>query len=323
MLYATQDRYGGPEVIGLREGPKPEPKAGEVLIRIGAAALTLADTAFRKADPFIVRFFAGLLAPKNLVHGSDFAGTVEAVGAGVSRFQPGDRVYGAMGSAPGAHSEYIAVPETTPIVRTPDKLSDAEAAGLSYSFLTAMPFLRDEAQLRPGQRILINGASGSVGLCAVQLARHMGAHVTAVCSGRNAEFVRGYGADQVIDYTAEDFTAAASAYDVIFDAVGKSSFRRSAPALTPTGIYLTTVPSLAILGPMLFRRDPARKRGRLATTGLRPHAAKIADLTLLNNMVAQGALRPAVDRTFPLTDIVAAHRYVDTERKRGDVLIVM
>lgn len=242
MLQASQDRYGGPEVITLREVPKPVPKANELLIRVHAASLTLADTAFRKADPFIVRFFGGLLAPRNLVHGSDFSGVVEATGEAVTRFSVGDAVYGA---AAGAHGEYIALAEDAAIVRKPETLSHVQAAGLSYSFLTAMPFLRDEARLQPGQSILINGASGSVGIVAVQLARHFGAHVTGVCSGRNAAFVTSWGADRVIDYSREDFAADSGAYDVIFDAVGKSSFAHARPALKPQGIYLTTVPSLA------------------------------------------------------------------------------
>jgi NADPH:quinone reductase-like Zn-dependent oxidoreductase len=321
MLQASQDRYGGSEVITLREVPKPVPKANEVLIRVHAASLTLADTAFRKADPFIVRFFGGLLAPRNLVHGSDFSGVIEAaVGAGVSRFGVGDAVYGATA---GAHGEYISVAEDAAIVRKPETLSHVEAAGLSYSFLTAMPFLRDEAKLLRGQSILINGASGSIGIVAVQLARHLGAHVTGVCSGRNTAFVKSWGADRVIDYSSEDFAAETEAYDVIFDAVGKSSFAHAKPALKPHGIYLTTVPSLAILWVMLRTRKSPGKRGKLATTGLRPAAAKIPDLDLLNQLVADGAVRPVIDRTFPLSDIVDAHRYVDTERKRGDVVITI
>jgi NADPH:quinone reductase-like Zn-dependent oxidoreductase len=323
MLQAIQDRYGGPEVVFVRETPRPEPKPGEVRIKVSAAALTLADTAFRKADPFIVRFMGGLFRPRNLVHGSDFAGTVDAVGEGVTRFRPGERVYGATILGVGAHAECICLPETGAFVRTPDALDDVGAAGLSYSFLTAMPFLRDEAKLQPGQSILINGASGSVGAMAVQLARHFGADVTGVCSRRNLDFVRALGAQHVIDYAAEDFTAARNRYDVIFDAVGKSSFHRCEPALTERGIYLTTVPTLGILVPMLLRRDPTRKRGKLATTGLRPEAQKIGDLEALNTLIAEGAVRPVLDRAFPLSDIVDAHRYVDTERKRGDVVIVM
>lgn len=322
MLQATQDRYGGPEVIELRAVPRPTPHTNDVLIRLEAAALTLADTAFRKADPFIVRFFGGLFRPKRgLVHGAEFAGVVEAVGSAVTRVKPGDAVFGATGTALGAHAEYLMMAEDAAFIHRPADLDPVGAAGLAYSFLTAMPFLRDEGQLKAGQRIAIYGASSSIGLTAVQLARHMGAHVTAICSGRNAGLVREAGAHEVIDRRSEDFVDRGVAYDVIFDAVGKRSFAACRKALTPAGIYLTTVPSFAILGAMLFHRRPDRQRGRLATTGLRSSAAKVADLALIEGLVASGALRPIIDRVFPLAEIVEAHRYVDTQTKRGEVVI--
>ena len=317
MLQAAQDRYGGPEVVKLRDVQRPEPRACEVLVRVEAAAISPADTAFRAADPFIVRFFAGLIRPKNLVHGSEFAGVIEAVGQGVTRFSPGDAVFGATGTELGTHAEYLRVKADGAIVPRPAHLDPVSAAGLAYSFLTAMPFLRDEAKSQPGQRILINGGSSAIGLCAIQLARHMGAEVTAVCSGPNADLVGSVGAQHVIDYTVEDFTAGRVAYDVIFDVVGKSSLGRCRPVLAPGGVYLTTVPSWHILWAML-----ARQPGRLATTGLRSAAAKRGDLALIGDLVASGALRPMIDRTYPLSEIVAAHRYVDTGRRRGDVVIV-
>jgi NADPH:quinone reductase-like Zn-dependent oxidoreductase len=183
-----------------------------------------------------------------------------------------------------------------------------------------MPFIRDEGQVKPGDRVLINGAASSVGAVAVQLARHLGAEVTAACSARNAELVRSLGADQVIDRARQDFTAATEAYDVIFDAVGKSSFGRCEAALKPGGIYLTTVPSLAILWHMLTKRRPG-KRGKLATTGLRPISAKLKDLAVLVELVEAGAVRAVTDRRFPLAEVAAAHRYVETERKAGDVVV--
>ncbi len=317
MLQAAQDRYGGPEVVELRQVARPEPRPGEVLVRIEAAAISPADTAFRQADPFIVRFFAGLIRPKNLVHGSEFAGVIESVGQGVTTFAPGDAVFGATGTELGAHAEYLRLKADGAIVPRPAHLDPVGAAALAYSFLTAMPFLRDEAKLRPGQRILINGGSSAIGLCAIQLARHMGAEVTAVCSGRNADLVRSVGAQHVIDYTVEDFTAGRVTYDVIFDAVGKSSFGLCRPILAAGGVYLTTVPSWHILWAMLTRQP-----GRLATTGLRSAAAKRDDLALIGDLVASGALRPVIDRTYRLSEIVEAHRYVDTGRRRGDVVIV-
>ena len=318
MRIATQARYGGPEVMLVREVPIPQPRASEVLVEMRAAALSLAECAFRKADPPIVRLFGGLFAPPhNRALGSEFSGVVAAVGEQVTDFQPGDAVFGATGAGLGAHAEYFLVDKWAAMIRRPAGLDHVEAAGLAYSFLTAMPFLRDEAKLRPGQHILINGAAGSVGLCAVQLARHMGARVTAVCGPRNVAFLQGLGVEAVIDYSRSDFTAARAVYDVIFDAVGKSSYRRCREALAPGGVYLTTVPSWAIVWAMLTRR-PAR----LATTGLRPAAAKRRDLALIEGLIRDGALRPMTDRVFSLADIAAAHAYVDLERKRGEVVIV-
>jgi NADPH:quinone reductase-like Zn-dependent oxidoreductase len=212
--------------------------------------------------------------------------------------------------------------EDEAIVVRPDGLDAGQGAGLSYGFLTAMPFIRDEGQVKPGDRVLINGAASSVGYPALQLARHFGAEVTAVCSGHNADLVRSLGADHVIDRTTYDFTTARDAYDVIFDAVGKSSFGRCKAALRPGGIYLTTVPSFAILWHMLTKRKPG-KRARLATTGLRPTSAKLADMQALCELVESGVVRAVTDKRYPLAQIAEAHRYVETERKAGDVIIEM
>lgn len=323
MKTATQERYGPPAVLMFREVPKPVPGIGEVLVRVHAVSATLVDTACCKADPFITRSFTGLFAPKNLILGGDISGVVEALGEGVTRFSRGDAIYGATVNGSGGNAEYVVVPESAGLVGKPENLDHGAAAGLSYSFLTALPFIRDEARLQPGQTILINGASGSIGIVAVQLAKHFGAEVTAVCSGRNSDFVRSFGADRVIDYTCEDLAAATGAFDVIFDAVGKSSYDRCKAALKPNGIYLTTVPTLAIVMQMLRPSNRRGKRGKLATTGLRPIAEKAKDLLLLNEMVTAGTVRPAVDRRYPFERIVEAYEYVETERKRGDVVLEM
>lgn len=322
MRIVTQSRYGGPEVLEIREVPRPAPGENEVLIRVEAFSVTLADCAFRKADPFIVRFFAGLFRPRNLVLGDNIGGVVEAVGAKVTRLAVGDAVFGSVGTNLGGAAEYVRLSEDEAIVARPDGLDAGQGAGLSYGYLTAMPFMRDEAQVKPGDKVLVNGAASSVGYPAVQLAKHFGAEVTAVCSGRNADLVRSLGADHVIDRSTEDFTTARGAYDVIFDAVGKSSFGRCKAALKPGGIYLTTVPSFAILWHMLTKRRPG-KRARLATTGLRPVAAKLADMEVLRELVVAGAVRAVTDKRFPLTQVAEAHRYVDTESKAGDVVVEM
>lgn len=327
MKAAMIDRYGAPDVLEVREVPKPIPQPGEVLIRVHASVATPSDCAFRSADPFIVRFFTGLTRPRMSIIGTALAGEVVEAGPGVTRLRAGDRVYGSSDVSAGTHAEFICLPEDGSLALMPPTIGFGEAAGISEGFLTAMPFLRDEAMLQPGQRLLVNGASGCIGTVAVPLAKHMGAHVTAVCSTRNVELVRSLGADEVIDYTREDFTQRSATWDAIFDAVGKSSFSRCKRALTPNGIYMTTVPSFGIVWPTLRARmaksGATGKRGLLATTGLRPAADKAKDLELLTGLCEAGILRAVVDRTYPLEEIVEAHRYVETGRKRGSVVIAI
>jgi NADPH:quinone reductase-like Zn-dependent oxidoreductase len=322
MRAAVIDRYGPPEVLALREVARPVPRNNEVLVRIHATVAAPSDCAFRSAEPFIVRFFAGLLRPRWGILGDTLAGTIEAVGRDVTRFRAGDRVVGSTGSGTGAYADYCCIAEDAALVEMPAGQSFADAVSISEAYLTAMPFLRDEAKLRPGQRLLVNGASGSVGAGAVQLGKHFGADVTGVCSGRNVEMVRALGADRVIDYTRHDFCASNVRYDVIFDAVGKSSFSRCERALAASGVYMTTVPSWGIAWHMLTgKKSRAAKRALLATTGLRPAAQKAKDLLIMNELIAAGALRAVIDRTYRLDQIVEAHRYVETGRKRGSVVI--
>jgi NADPH:quinone reductase-like Zn-dependent oxidoreductase len=323
MKAAYVDRYGPPEVISVREIAAPVVSEHDVLVRQVASNVSPADCAMRSADPFIVRFFTGLLRPKAGIPGETIAGTVEAVGAKVTRFKAGDRVFGITELAKGALAELIAVPESSALAQMPEAMSFEQAGALPYSFLTAMPFLRDEAKLEPGQSILINGAAGSIGTVAVQLARNIGAHVTAVCSTRNVELVLSLGANDVIDRTKQDFTARREAYDVVFDCVGKSSLAACRDALKPGGIYLTTVPSWAIMRTMLFGNRAGQKRGKLATTGLRKAADKRTDMELLAEMVERGEVRAVIDRTYPLAEIAEAHRYVEAGTKAGDAIIAI
>ncbi|MGV8832011.1 MAG: NAD(P)-dependent alcohol dehydrogenase [Devosia sp.] len=322
MRAAMQSRYGGPEVIDVCEIARPAPREDEILVRVAATTVTLADTAFRKADPVIIRLFGGLLRPKTTILGSTIAGVVEAVGSAVTRFKIGDAVYGSMSPDFGGAAEYVVLKANGAVVQAPEGVELASLAGLASGYLTAMPFIRDEGQVGPASKVLINGAAAGIGAVAVQLARHFGAEVTAVVSGRNGQMVRGLGADHVIDRTQADFTNAREAYDVIFDAVGKSSFARSREALKTGGIYLTTVMGFAIIWDMLTTRK-SPKRARLATTGLRPEADKRRDLEALNELLAAGAVRPVIDRRFDLAEIVEAHRYVDSQSKAGDVLVMM
>lgn len=319
MKAIMQDKYGSPEVMQLRRLAEPAPGAGELLIQVHATVATPSDVAFRTGSPYIARLFSGLTKPKAPILGDNLAGVVLAVGSEVTRFQPGDRVYGSTGSLAGVYAEMLCLPEMAALAIMPANMSFDEAAGLADGGLTALPFLRDTGQLSAGQHVLINGASGSVGTAAVQLAKLMGAEVTGVCSGRNRDLVRSLGADHVIDYGREDFTQADDAYDVIFDAVGKSSFARCEGALKPEGIYMMgTVPTPSLLFAMLRKHG---KRGRFAATGLRPAAEKVKDLALLNAHFTAGKLRTVIDRRYPLEQIAAAHSYVETGRKVGSVVI--
>ena len=323
MKAAYVERYGPPDVITVREVPAPVVGERDVLVRQMASNVSPADTAFRAADPFIVRFFDGLTKPKHPVPGGAVAGIIEVVGTGVTRFKPGDRVFGTTDPTPGAMAEFVIVHEDGALVTMPETLGFNEAGGLTYSFLTAMPFLRDEAKLQPGQTILINGAAGSIGTVAVQLAKHMGAKVAAVCSTRNIDMVRKLGADIVIDRTAMDFTEGGAKYDAVFDTVGKSSYAACRGILKPGGIYLTTVPSFAILGQMMRRNRPDGTRAKLATTGLRKTPDKLKDMVVLKQLVEAGLLRGVIDRTYPLAEIAEAHRYVELGTKAGDVIVTI
>jgi NADPH:quinone reductase-like Zn-dependent oxidoreductase len=319
MKAIISTRYGTPDVLQLRDIPKPMPKDNEVLIKVHAGVVTPSDCAFRKGDPFIIRLMYGWNKPRLAVPGVEFAGVVEAVGKDVTLFKPGDAVMGVSPDTFGAHAEYLCVPEDKPLVAKPDQTPYEVCAALMDGAPTALTFLRDAAKLQRGQRILINGASGAVGSAAVQLAKHYGAHVTAVCSGTNVEVVRALGADAVIDYTRENFTQQRGAYDVIFDAVGKSSFGRCHRALTASGVYLTTVPTMGIVFDVLRTAILGRKKAKFVTAGLMQNKA---NLDFLRGMVEAGVLRAVIDRCYSLEQVAEAHRYVETGRKRGNLVIV-
>lgn len=293
--------YGAPEVLEIRDLPKPEPRSGEVRIRVLATTAHVGDARIRRADPFLARLKFGLLRPRrDLILGMELSGVVDAVGRGVSRFAPGDEVMAFCGFDLGGNAEYRCLSgsgddaeKTGAVVRKPEALSFEEAAALPTGAVTALKNLQ-KARLRSGQRILINGASGSLGTYAIQFAKHLGAEVTAVCSGRNRELVESLGADAVIDYTTEDFTRLGPRFDVVYDAVALSTPRECRGLLRPDGIQVRN-----------------RGVGRITREDLE-HVAALAD---------EGAVRPVIDRVFPLADVVGAHRYVDTARKRGSVVL--
>ena len=324
MRTAVYERYGAPDVVRIQEADDPEIDENEVLVRVEASTVGASDSAGRSGTPRFARLFFGLTKPKHPVLGSDFAGIVERVGGRVGRFAPGDRVFGTVAPTSGAHAELLKIAEDGPIAHVPEQLDQAEAVATIDGFLTALPFLREVAQVRPGQVVLVNGASGTVGSAAVQLARHFGATVIGVCSAAHEPLVRSLGAERVIDYTRDDFTDARDTYDVIFDAVGKRSFGACRAALTDRGIYMTTVPSGAIMLQAPFTRWFSRgRRAAIAFTGLRDARTKAGELALLVDLVEAGAFVPVIDRVVPFDQIVEAHRRVDTGHKAGSVVVAM
>lgn len=323
MKAITSRTYGTPDVLQLEDVLKPVPTDRDVLVRNHASVVTAAETAARSGTPRFARLHFGLRKPKWPILGANFAGRVDAVGSAVTRFQVGDRVAGVNVTDFGAHSEYLLVPEDGVIAVSPAGLSDEETVAAFDGSLTALPFLRDAAHLQRGQSILINGASGAVGTAAIQLAKHYGATVTAVCSTRNLELVKALGADRAIDYTTEDFTESRDSYDVVFDAVGKSSFAKCRSILKPNGIYLTTVPSLAILAQMLFTSRFRRKKAAIVFTGLAKPPVMRENLVLLGQLAEAGRLVPVIGTTHPLAHTAEAHRHVDTQHKTGSAVITI
>jgi len=316
-------KYGSPDVLQLKEVEKPAPKDNEVLIRIVAAVVSPSDCAFRKGKPFIARFFSGFIRPKKSILGELLSGGIETVGKDVQLFKKGDRVFGSAGMGLGAYAEYVCLPEDGVLVIKPVKMTHEEAAGVGDGALTALPFLRDKGHIQNGQKILINGASGSVGTAAVQLAKYFGAEVTGVCSTANVELVKSLGADKVIDYSKEDFTKSGQTYDIIFDAVGKSSFSRCKSSLMQRGVYLSTVPTLAIMLQMLWTAKIGSKRAVFAATGLRSVSEKIKDLIFLKELIEAGNIKSILDRCYPLAQTAEAHRYVEKGHKKGNVVITL
>ena len=319
MKAIQYSEYGPPEVLGLTEIEKPVPGDNEVLIKIQETVVTPADCVFREGSPFVARLAAGLFKPKHNIPGVELAGIVEATGKDVKNFKPGDQVFGSACTGYGAHAEFKCLPEDQ-LDRKPVNMSYGQAAALVDGGLTALIFLRDTAKVQSGQKVLINGASGSVGSFAVQLAKHYGAEVTGVCGSNNVEFVKSLGADFVIDYTREDFTKNDESYDIIFDTVGKSSFSRSKGALTKKGTYLSTVLTAGIVFQMFKTCMFSRKKAKFAAAGLQ-HSK--ANLIFLRELAEAGKLKANIDRYYPLEEIVEAHRYVETGRKKGGVVLTL
>lgn len=322
MKAATFFRYGAPDVLSISDVDKPEPDKNEILIRVNASSVTTGDMHLRQADPWAARLFSGLFKPKLNILGSELAGVVDAVGEEVSQFTPGDRVFGATGLKLGANAEYLCLPESGPVTQTPDQLTDEEAASIPFGAVTALYFLRDRAQLKSGQKVLVYGASGAVGIYAVQLAACMGAKVTALCSTRNIDKVIEMGATHTIDYTGEEFTRSPHApWDVIIDTVGVTSFKQCRPVLSNNGVYLPVAGGLREFIQALTTSIAAMSGFNRQRVKAGMAVENQSAIEFLAERVVAGHIRPVIDRCYPLDDIVAAHQYVDTGRKAGAVVL--
>ena len=324
MRAVVYDQYGPPDVLRIEEVEQPVPREDEVLIKVRATTVTRADVHTREANRsngramnLVSRLISGVRRPRQRILGREFAGEVEAVGATVKEFAVGDHVFGLSGFNFGAHAEFMCMRESARIAHMPAGMSFEEAAPICDGALNALMCLK-EAHLRKGRRVLIYGASGAIGTAGVQLARYFDADVTAVCSAKNLELVRSLGADRVIDYTKEDFTKNGQTYHVIFDAVGKHSFKRCRDSLEPGGIYLPTD------GPvnMLLALMPARKGAKRVVFQLPPRQPK-KDVLFLKDLVEAGKYRPVIDRCYPLEDVIEATRYVETQQKTGNVVLTV
>jgi len=317
MRAVVYEKYGPPEVLRVQEVERPLPEDDQVLVRIHATTVNRSDCGTRSAKPFFSRFFSGLRRPKQRIPGMELAGVVEAVGSAVTEFEVGDHVFGIKGF--GAHAEFVCMRESAALARKPAGMSFDEAAAVCDGAIIALGCL-GKADLRKGRSILVYGASGSIGTAGVQLAKHFGADVTAVCNTKNVDLVRSLGADRVIDYTKEDFTENGETYDVVFDAVGKHSFRRCRGSLKSGGIYIETdlgfmwhVPPLALL---------SRWIGDKRVTLPIPSYTK-DNVLVLKELIEAGRYRAVVDRRYPLEQVVEATRYVETEQKTGNVVLTV
>jgi NADPH:quinone reductase-like Zn-dependent oxidoreductase len=327
MRAAVFTRYGPPDVLQIKEVAKPVPKDNEVLVRVRATTVAAADWRIRKADPFVARFFTGLLRPKRIqTTGMEFSGTVESVGSAVTRFRPGEEVFGGTLFKLGCQAEYVCLAEDGMIAPKPVNMPLEEAAAVFFGGFTVLGFL-GKAPIQKGQKVLVYGASGSVGVFAVQLAKHFGAEVTAVCSTANLALVKSLGADAVVDYTKEDFSRAGRVYDMVFDTVGKSGFWRSMKCLKHGGFYVLVsfiggesfiVGVLASLLGGLW----GSVTGRAKVVGS-PKQGGIQNLLLLKELIEAGKVRTVIERRYLLAEIADAHRHAEGKHKKGHVLVVV
>lgn len=319
MKAAVLKQYGGPESVQIEKVTKPTPADNEILVKVYASAINSADVRLRKADPFVIRFMLGVFGPKNAILGMDFSGVVESVGKSVTRFNPGDEVFGStVASGMKAHAEYLTIAEEGLVLPKPHILTHEEAPSFYFGGSASLHFLK-KGGIKSGDSVLIYGASGALGVYAVQLAKYFGAEVTTVSSGRNIPMLRELGADHTLDYSKGEYESNQNEYDIIFDTIGKSPFGKSVRLLRNEGKYLRAVhlsPGVMLQGLWVNLTTSKRVIGGVASDNK-------DDLEYLTSLMGERHLKPVMDRTFPLMNIQEAHAYVGTGRKRGSVIVKM
>lgn len=313
--------YGSADVYEYSSVVKPIPEPNEILVKIHATSVTKAHTMMRTGYPLIGRLVMGLFKPKNPISGTDFAGEIVAIGKDVKKFSVGEKVFGSTDEDGGTYAEYVKVNQNGVILSMPDNLNYVQATAVIDGASTALPFLQEFGKISESSNILINGASGSIGTAAVQLAKYFGAEVTGVCSTSNVEMVKCKGADHVIDYTKEDFTQNGKKYDIIFDTVGKSSFNAVKDVLSENGVYMSPVLGLRLMMDMIKTARSEGKRAVFSATGMRKVTDKLIDFYFLRELLENGELSPVIDRIYQLPQVSEAHRYVEKGHKKGNVVI--
>lgn len=322
MKAVQSTKYGSPEVFQLSEVERPDPKPHEILVRNYATTVTAADIMMRKGKPLIGRLYLGIKKPKRTIQGFEFAGEVAKVGDAVTIFEVGDRVFGGT-TALGGYGEYVCIDQNAVVTTIPDSISYEQAAPVNGSAITVMNFLHRLGNIQQGQKVLVNGASGGLGTYAVQIAKHFGAEVTGVCSTSNVDLVKSLSADKVIDYKKEDFTKNGIHYDIIFDTVGKRSYTECKNSLTKNGLYLSPVANPLLFLQMLWTSFRSGKKAKTSATGLLPVKVRLKYFIDVKKMMSAGQVKTVIDRHYQLSDMSAAHKYVETGHKKGNVIVAI
>lgn len=315
--------YGSPEVLQVKSVTKPSPKSNEILIKIHSAAVTRAGSMMRTGKPYIGRLLLGFFKPKHPIPGTAFAGVIEAIGKDVQQYRIGEKVFGESIETFGAHAEYLCLPEDGVFTTMPENISFEEAAPTTDGALTSINFLKNIGKIQKDQKILINGASGSLGTSAVQLAKYYGAFITGICSTKNMPLVKSLGADHVIDYTQEDFTKNNHKYDVIYDTIGTLSFSKCKNSLTENGVFISPVLGMPLLFQTIWTSIFGKKKAKFSATGLLSPPELKTLFQEIKKIISLGKLKTIIDRRYTIDQIADAHHYIDKGHKKGNVILVL